>query len=121
MTEQQVIASQFRGARAMARLKVVELARKAQVAPNTIVRIEGGRKVSTSSLTAVRGALEGSGIEFLERGIRIKPDASAAANEGIERKIARILRLADRIASLPVVREGSAEELIGYDDVGAPN
>jgi DNA-binding XRE family transcriptional regulator len=42
MTEQQVIASQFRGARAMAGLKVAELARKAEVAPNTIVRIEGG-------------------------------------------------------------------------------
>ncbi len=40
MTEQQLIASQFRGARAMAGLKVAELARKAQVAPNTIVRIE---------------------------------------------------------------------------------
>jgi DNA-binding XRE family transcriptional regulator len=120
MTKQQVIASQYRGARAMAGLKVAELARKAQVAPNTIVRIEGGRAVNPSSLIAVRGALEASGIEFLDRGIRMNPDAKAT-DEDIEQKVAQILRLADQIASLPVIREGSPEELIGYDEFGAPN
>ena len=121
MTEQQLIASQFRGARAMAGLKVAELARKAQVAPNTIVRIEAGRRVSPGSLTAVRGALEATGIEFLDRGIRIRPDAKAETDEDIEQKVAQILRLADRIASLPVVREGSPEEIVGYDEFGAPS
>jgi DNA-binding XRE family transcriptional regulator len=121
MTEQQVIASQFRGARAMAGLKVAELARKAEVAPNTIVRIEGGRRVGPRSLTAVKGALEASGIEFLDRGSRMKPEAAAETGEEIEQRVGRILRLADQIARLPVVREGSPEELIGYDEFGAPN
>jgi DNA-binding XRE family transcriptional regulator len=121
MTEQQVIASQFRGARAMAGLKVAELARKADVAPNTIVRIEGGRKVSPRSLAAVQSALEASGIEFLDRGIRMKPDIRSGDDADIEQKVARILRLAKQIASLPVVREGSPEELIGYDEFGAPS
>ena len=44
MIEQQVVASQFRGARAMAGLKVAELARKAQVAPNTVVRMKAAGK-----------------------------------------------------------------------------
>jgi transcriptional regulator with XRE-family HTH domain len=118
MTEQQVIASQFRGARAMAGLKVAELARKADVAPNTIVRIEGGRNVSPRSLAAVQGALEASGIEFLDHGIKMKPDVRADAD--IEEKVAQVLRLAEQIASLPVIREGSPEEIIGYDEFGAP-
>jgi DNA-binding XRE family transcriptional regulator len=121
MTEQQVIASQFRGARAMVRLKVAELARMADVAPNTIVRIEGGRKVSQRSLGAVQGALEASGIEFLDYGVRMKPDVKADTDSDIEEKVARVLRLAEQIASLPVIREGSPEEIIGYDEFGAPS
>ncbi len=121
MTEQQVVSSQFRGARAMAGLKVADLARKAQVAPNTIVRIEGGRKVSPRSLAAVQEALEASGIEFLDRGIRMRADAESDREQEVERKVARILRLADQIRSLPTITEGSPEELVGYDEFGAPN
>jgi DNA-binding XRE family transcriptional regulator len=121
MTEQQLMASQFRGARAMAGLKVAELARKAQVAPNTIVRIENARKVSPNSLVAVQGALEASGIEFLDRGIRIRPEAELDREQEVERKVARILRLAHQIRSLPTIAEGSPEELVGYDEFGAPN
>jgi transcriptional regulator with XRE-family HTH domain len=121
MTEQQVVASQFRGARAMARLKVAELARKAQVAPNTVVRIEGGKEVSPRSLAAVQGALEASGIEFVDRGVRIRPDAERDKEQEVERKVARILDLAAQIRSLPTITEGSPEELIGYDEFGAPN
>jgi DNA-binding XRE family transcriptional regulator len=121
MTEQRVVASQFRGARAMARLKVAELARKAQVAPNTVVRIEGGRKVSPSSLAAVRAALEASGIEFVDRGVRMRPDAERGKQQEVERKVARILQLAHQIRSLPTLTEGSPEQLIGYDEFGAPN
>jgi transcriptional regulator with XRE-family HTH domain len=69
MTDQEVTACQFRAARAMARLKMAELARRAHVAPNTIVRIESGRNVSPGRLSAVRGALEAAGVEFLDRGI----------------------------------------------------
>lgn len=120
MTEQQAIASQLRGARAMARLKVAELARKARVAPNTIVRIESGRKVSPSSLAAVRGALEASGIEFLERGVKLRNFGGEEAR-GVQERVEHVLSLARQIASLPIVEEGSPDEIVGYDEFGAPS
>ena len=104
----------------MARLKVAELARKARVAPNTIVRIEAGRKVSASSLAAVRGALEASGIEFLERGVKLK-DAGGEEEQEVQERVERVLSLARQIASLPVVGEGSPDEIVGYDEFGAPS
>jgi transcriptional regulator with XRE-family HTH domain len=120
MTDQEVIACQYRAARAMARLKMAELARKARVAPNTIVRIESGRNVSSGTLCAVRDALEAAGIEFLDRGIRLKVVDETDVEADIEQKVARVLSLAQEIAGLPVVRQGSPEELIGYDEFGAP-
>ena len=120
MTEQQAIACQLRGARAMARLKVAELARKARVAPNTIVRIESGRKVSPSSLAAVRGALEASGIEFLERGVKLR-NLGGEEGQDVQERVEHVLSLARQIASLPMVEEGSPDEIIGYDEFGAPS
>jgi transcriptional regulator with XRE-family HTH domain len=120
MTEQQAIACQLRGARAMTRLTVAELARRARIAPNTIVRIESGRKVSPNSLAAVRGALEASGIEFLERGIRLR-DAGGEEQQGVPERVEHVLSLARQIASLPVVEEDSPDEIVGYDDFGAPS
>jgi len=119
MTEQQAIASQLRGARAMARLKVAELARRARVAPNTIVRIESGRKVSPGSLAAVRGALEASGIEFLERGVKLR-NFGGEEEQDVQQRVEHVLSLARQIASLPIVEEGSPDEIVGYDDFGAP-
>ena len=104
----------------MARLKVAELARKAQVAPNTIVRIESGKKVSPSSLAAVRGAPEASGIEFIERGIKLTDSGAGAGQQDVPRRVEHVLNLAREIASLPVLREGSPDEIIGYDEFGAP-
>jgi DNA-binding XRE family transcriptional regulator len=121
MTEQQVTASQFRGARAMPGLKAAELARKAQVAPSTIVRIDNSRKVNPNSLAAVQAALEASGIEFIDRGVRMRPEAELDREQEVERRVARILQLADQIRSLPTIAEGSPEELVGYDEFGAPN
>jgi transcriptional regulator with XRE-family HTH domain len=120
MTEQEAMASQLRGARAMARLKVAELARKARVAPNTIVRIESGKKVSPGSLAAVRGALEASGIEFLERGIKLTDAGVGAGEQDISQRVEHVLRLAREIASLPIVQGGSPDEIVGYDEFGAP-
>src|SRR5258708_22459344 len=59
-----ISGAQARAARAMVRLTVSELANAAQVAPNTIVRFEADKGVNASSLTAIRRALEGRGIEF---------------------------------------------------------
>jgi hypothetical protein len=42
------------------------------------------------------------------------------SNEEVERKVPHILALAAQIAQLPVIQEGSPEELIGYDEAGAP-
>lgn len=121
MTDQEVTACQYRAARAMARLKMAELARRAHVAPNTIVRIEGGKNVNQGSLAAVRSALEATGVEFLERGIRLKLVDETVVVEDIEQRLARIQSLAREIAALPVVQEGTPEELIGYDEFGAPS
>lgn len=104
----------------MARLKVAELARKARVAPNTIVRIEAGRKVSASSLAAVRGALEASGIEFLERGARLR-NLRGEGEQDVQKRVEHVLSLARQIASLPIVEEGSPDEILGYDEFGAPS
>ncbi len=47
--------------------------------------------------------------------------SDADADEEIKRKVAQILRLADQIVSLPIIPEGTPEELIGYDEFGAPS
>lgn len=117
MTEQEVTACQFRGARAMARLKMTELARKARVAPNTIVRIEAAKNVSPRSLAAVRGALEASGVQFLDRGVGL---AAASGGDSVEVRLARVERMGRKIASQPVLVEGTREELLGYDEDGLP-
>jgi hypothetical protein len=42
-------------------------------------------------------------------------------DEEIERKVAQILSLAGQIAQLPIIQEGTPEEMIGYDEFGAPD
>ena len=60
-----IIGSQVRGARAILRMTVAELAAAAHVAPNTIVRFEADRGVNTTTLTAIQRALEAAGIVFV--------------------------------------------------------
>jgi len=71
-TGSMLTASQARAARAMVRMTVLELARRAGVAPYTITRLEAGQALQTPTLEAVRSALEQAGAEFFENGVRLR-------------------------------------------------
>jgi transcriptional regulator with XRE-family HTH domain len=57
-------AEQVRGGRAMLRMTVAQLASKAGVAPNTVVRLENGDGVNMRTMKAIQAALEAAGVEF---------------------------------------------------------
>ena len=64
-------------ARTALRLSVRELAQLAEVAPNTVTRIEAGLPANTSTLRAIQRALAGAGIEFIDEngggpGVRLR-------------------------------------------------
>ena len=72
-----IVGSQVRGARAILRLTVARLAETAQVAPNTVVRIEADKDVNMASMRAIQRALEAAGVEFIPEngggaGVRLK-------------------------------------------------
>jgi len=70
-------ATQARGARAMLKWTVAELAKRAQVAPNTITRFEGGGSVNASTIVTIQRALEAAGVEFLpDNGVRLHHEKS---------------------------------------------
>ncbi len=48
----------------MLRLTVADLAKQADVSPNTLVRIEAEKPVNTSSVKAVQNVLEQAGVKF---------------------------------------------------------
>lgn len=55
---------QARMARVALRLTVADVARMAEVAPNTILRVEAGKSVNTSTVKALRAAYEDAGVRF---------------------------------------------------------
>lgn len=72
-----MLASQCRMARAALKLTVRELAERAGVSHDTIVRIEGGEELKVSTLAKVREALEAAGVIFVEEngegpGVRLR-------------------------------------------------
>ena len=71
-----VTTAQFRMARAALEWSVRDLAAKAGVHRNTVIRVERGEAKHGPTITAVRRALEAAGIEFLENGaVRLRNDA----------------------------------------------
>ncbi|WP_143268079.1 helix-turn-helix domain-containing protein [Azospirillum agricola] len=58
--------TQIRAARAMLQITIAELAHYAEVAPNTILRIEKGQGVNSSTLKSVTRTLEEFGITFID-------------------------------------------------------
>ncbi len=69
--------AQVRGARAMLRLTVVALGRLADIAPNTVVRVEAEHSVNTATLKALQAALEDAGARFTPDGgvcLRVPPE-----------------------------------------------
>lgn len=64
-------------ARAATGLGVRDLAKLAGVSPDTIARLERGETIRETTISAVRGALEKSGVQFIEEngggaGVRLK-------------------------------------------------
>ncbi len=58
-------AIQCKMARVATGLGIRELAELAQVAPNTISRLEAGEELKPRTLAAIRSALEAAGVEFI--------------------------------------------------------
>jgi transcriptional regulator with XRE-family HTH domain len=67
--------AQSRMARAALKLSVRELAKMAQVATGTIVRLEAGETLQPRTIDVIRHALEKAGVVFIngdEPGVRLK-------------------------------------------------
>lgn len=60
-------AVQCKMARVATGLGIRELAQLAQVAPNTISRLEAGEELKPRTVAAIRSALEAAGIEFIDQ------------------------------------------------------
>jgi transcriptional regulator with XRE-family HTH domain len=62
-------------ARAALGLGVRDLAKKAEVSPDTVARLERGEQLKESTIAAIRAALEAGGVEFTNGkrpGVRLK-------------------------------------------------
>jgi DNA-binding XRE family transcriptional regulator len=73
--DKKMLASQCRMARAALGLTVRELAKRADVSHDTIIRLEGGQELKKSTVGKVKGAFEAAGIEFTnggEPGVKLK-------------------------------------------------
>jgi transcriptional regulator with XRE-family HTH domain len=63
-------ASQCRAARGLLSWSQEELARRAGIGLSTVRVFERGGAVRSTNIEAIRGALEGAGVEFIPRGVR---------------------------------------------------
>lgn len=69
-------AVQCKMARAALGLGVRDLAKAADVSPDTIARLERGEELKPRTVEAIRAALEAAGVEFTNGeapGVRLKP------------------------------------------------
>lgn len=72
-------STQCKMARAATGLGVRDLARLADVSPNTIARLERGEDMRPATIAVVRAALEAAGIEFIPEngggaGVRLRKE-----------------------------------------------
>lgn len=99
--------AQLRMARAALKMSVRDLAAAASVSPNTITRIEADLPSNSSTVAAVRSALESSGIEFTnggQPGVRINARPSV---EVLDQKIAEVRK---RMPAVDYAAEPSPEK-----------
>ena len=68
-----VRGSQIRAARAMLKWGVRDLAKSADVTPNTVSRIEADENAFLGTVQKLTDALEAEGIEFLQQGENYGP------------------------------------------------
>jgi transcriptional regulator with XRE-family HTH domain len=79
-----VTGDQVRMARAALRLGVRDLARLADVSPNTITRLEAGHSANSATLRVIQFALEDAGVEFIPEngggaGVRLKHKSQSSS------------------------------------------
>ena len=72
-----ISGDQIRMARAALKLGVRELAKLAEISPNTITRLEAGHPANSATLRVIQIALETAGVEFIPEngggaGVRLK-------------------------------------------------
>lgn len=72
-------ATQSKMARAATGLGVRDLAKLANVSPDTVARLERGEDLKESTIAAIRAALEAAGVEFIAEngggaGVRLKKE-----------------------------------------------
>jgi DNA-binding transcriptional regulator YiaG len=65
---------QVRAARALIRMEARKLAELADVSTATLRRFEGGANIHRKALRDVIAALEAQGLEFIDRGVRLKEE-----------------------------------------------
>jgi transcriptional regulator with XRE-family HTH domain len=110
-------ASQCRMARAALDLGVRELAKIADVSPNTVARLERGEALHARTQAFIRGALEAEGVVFIDR------DAySLAGGPGVRKGDGPRSRYADlfeRLWSIPDLRRTPDEALAALIDLFA--
>lgn len=114
-----ITAEQIKAARVLLRLDQAEVARRANVSVATLRRVESPesiRQVASPTVQQVKAALEGSGVEFVRRGVVQKdgrtPEEIAALSE-------RLLEIGRRSAARPE-RNPNFTEADLYDENGLP-
>ena len=70
--ESALTPAQCKMARAGLGMSVRELADKAKVSTNTVSRLEAGEDLKPRTVEAIQRALEATGVEFLEGGVKLK-------------------------------------------------
>lgn len=79
----ELTAVQSKMARAATGLGVRELAEASGVSPDTVARLERGEKLRHSTVTAIREALEATGVEFIAEngggaGVRLRKGTASS-------------------------------------------
>jgi transcriptional regulator with XRE-family HTH domain len=74
MPTEEITAAQCKAARGLLGWKSKDLAQKALVGINTVTRFEAGNSVEQLTIARLKQAFENAGIEFIEDGVRIKPN-----------------------------------------------
>ncbi len=70
-------SSTCRAARGLLDWSQAELAKRSNLGTSTIKDFEAKRRIpAINNLAAIQRALEAAGVEFIERGVRLKPDLS---------------------------------------------
>jgi transcriptional regulator with XRE-family HTH domain len=110
-------AAQCRMARVALEMGVRDLAKIADVSPNTIARLERGDTLHTRTQAFIRGALEAEGAIFIERGaFSLVGGAGVRLGDGPKSRYADLF---ERLWTLPDLRRKPRECLAALIDVFA--